>query len=292
MEQFSDVHVVTPTHEQTPDPVWTGETLFLRSGDLHLEVRVNGRARVSIVMSQNGEPLLVDAIEVVSVSARTKAVEALPEEVRDVGARLLERAAVEVLRVKPQEEGQSDAIQGRAVTFPDPEPWPEAVDGADLLKAIADTYTRLVSLPEGAADALALFVTHTYVHDAAYVSPLLALVSPEKGCGKTTALSVTAELVRRPLSASNITAAALFRTVEKLEPTLLVDEADSFLRDNDELRGILNSGHNKAGAHVIRLVGDTFEPRVFSTWCPKAIATIGKLPPTPMDRAIVIPMRL
>ena len=32
------------------------------------------------------------------------------------------------------------------------------------------------------------------------------------------------------------------------------------------------------------------EPRRFSTWCPKAIALIGKLPPTLHDRAIEIPI--
>ena len=46
-------------------------------------------------------------------------------------------------------------------------------------------------------------------------------------------------LVPRALSASNITAAALFRTVEAYSPTLLVDEADTFMT-SDELRGILN----------------------------------------------------
>jgi putative DNA primase/helicase len=35
---------------------------------------------------------------------------------------------------------------------------------------------------------------------------------------------------------------------------LLIDEADSFMKDNEELRGILNSGHTKAAAHVIRNV--------------------------------------
>ena len=70
-------------------------------------------------------------------------------------------------------------------------------------------------------------------------------------------------------------------------PTLLIDEADFFLRDNEELRGVLNSGHRRGG-HVIRIVGEDFEPRAFSTFSPCAIALIGRLPATLHDRAIHI----
>jgi len=83
----------------------------------------------------------------------------------------------------------------------------------------------------------------------------------------------------------------LFRIVEKFSPTLLIDEADSFLGDNDELRGINNSGHRRWAAFVLRTVGDEHEPRQFSTWGPKAIALIGKLPSTWEDRSLVIAMR-
>jgi len=71
----------------------------------------------------------------------------------------------------------------------------------------------------------------------------------------------------------------------------LIDEADSFLKDNEELRGILNSGHVRDSAAVLRSVGEDFEPRLFSTWAPKAIALIGNLPPTLTDRSISIHMR-
>ena len=61
--------------------------------------------------------------------------------------------------------------------------------------------------------------------------------------------------------------------------------------NNDELRGILNSGHSRRLAVVIRTVGDEHEARTFSTWCAKAIALIGKLPDTLEDRSIIIRMR-
>jgi putative DNA primase/helicase len=89
---------------------------------------------------------------------------------------------------------------------------------------------------------------------------------------------------------SNITASALFRTVEKYRPTLLIDEADSFMTANEEMRGILNSGHRKASAYVLRTTGENFDPRTFATWAPKAIALIGALPDTLEDRSISIRM--
>ena len=37
--------------------------------------------------------------------------------------------------------------------------------------------------------------------------------------------------------------------------------------------GIINSGHNWAQAHVVRAAGETFEPKQFATWAPKANVT-------------------
>ncbi len=91
--------------------------------------------------------------------------------------------------------------------------------------------------------------------------------------------------------ASNISPAATFRVIEAKSPTLLIDEADAFFRENEELRGVINSGHTRATAYVIRTVGDDHEVKQFSTWGAKAIALIGKLPDTVMDRAIVLPLR-
>jgi putative DNA primase/helicase len=181
--------------------------------------------------------------------------------------------------------------QGRAVQFEDPDPWPVPVDGGALLDAIAATFDRYLTLPQHASATLALWVVHAYAFHASFTSPLLAITSPVKQCGKTLLLIVLGALVPRRLLASNVTPAALFRTIEKFSPTFLIDEADTFIRDKDELRGVLNSGHTRTTAVVIRAVGEEHDPRVFSTWCPKAIALIGRLPDTLADRAIEIAMR-
>src|SRR5262249_8887595 len=118
----------------------------------------------------------------------------------------------------------------------------------------------------------------------------LGVRSPTKQCGKTTLLDVIGRLVLRPLPTANVTAAAIFRVVEGHRPTLLVDEVDTFLHENDELRGILNSGHRKGGT-VLRTVGDDFEVRAFGTYAAVAIALIGALPDTLHDRAVTVDLK-
>jgi hypothetical protein len=91
------------------------------------------------------------------------------------------------------------------------------------------------------------------------------------------------------LSSVNISPAAIYRTIELFCPTLLIDEADQLFADRSkgELVGILNSGHAR-GETVIRTVGDDHEPRMFSTYCASAFASIGTLPDTIADRSITV----
>ena len=116
------------------------------------------------------------------------------------------------------------------------------------------------------------------------------MTAPEPECGKTTMLDVLSRLVPKPLGASSITAAALFRTIEAARPTLFLDEADAYARENEELRAVLDAGHRRDGA-VIRTVGEDHEPRQFSVWSPVALAAIGRLPGTVEGRSILIRLR-
>jgi len=178
-----------------------------------------------------------------------------------------------------------------AHAFTERDPWPETVNGALLLDSLAESCRRFVVLPRYADVALVLWVMFTYLTEAVSVAAILALLSPEKRCGKTTLLDWLSLLVCRAMPASNISPSALFRSVEKWQPTLLIDEADTFLGSNEELRGILNSGHTRGTAYVVRTVGDEYEPKKFSTWGAKVIALIGRLPDTLQDRAIAIELR-
>jgi hypothetical protein len=174
--------------------------------------------------------------------------------------------------------------------FPDTEPWPTSVDGPELFNDIAATLAKYVIADTATIYAATLWIAHTWLIDRLTVTPIANITAPEKRCGKSVLLDLLRHLSNKPLQTTNITPAALYRSVEKWSPTLLIDEVDSFLRANDETRGIINSGFTRAMAYVIRCVGDDSEPKRFSTWGAKALAGIGSLPDTIADRSI--PFRL
>lgn len=198
--------------------------------------------------------------------------------------------------MKEQRGDKADSSSGQTLCFPEITPYPQPVSGAELLNELTASVQCFVCLPEHAAPMLALWVVYSYcVIKHGHIAPTLAITSPEKRCGKSTLLTWLYQVVEKPILAANITTAAIFRTIDAWKPTLLIDEADSFLGESgDELRGILNSGHTRDTAYVIRVVGDEHEPRKFSTWGAKAVALIGKLEgkySTLADRSIEIQLR-
>lgn len=175
----------------------------------------------------------------------------------------------------------------------DPGQWPVAVDGAALLDEMLEMVERHIVLPPGAGPAIVLWSVFTYCLDASSTSPILAIESPVLRCGKTQLIRLVMRFVRRPVLASNISPSVIFRLIERDQPTLLIDEGDTLLKDNEELRGILNSGHTRDAAYVYRNVsnGKDWDPKQFSTWSAKAIALIREMPHTLQDRSIVIRMQ-
>ena len=187
---------------------------------------------------------------------------------------------------------RGEAPGGRTPIVAASEPHPSFVEGAALLDELAAIFKRFLALPNHADTTLALWVLHTYAFEASAITPRLAVTAPEKRCGKTTLLEIVAALASNSQMSSNITSAATFRLIEMARPTLLIDEADTFLAQQEELRGVLNSGHRRMG-QVVRVEerNGEFVPVAFSTLAPVAIAMIGKLPSTLADRSIEIRMR-
>lgn len=179
----------------------------------------------------------------------------------------------------------------RRMGLQDPDLWPEPVDGATLLASLEQAVGRFLAMTPDQIVPYTLWILFAHAHDAFEISPLLALTSPDKGCGKSTALALLSALVPRPITSANITPSAVFRVTDYYKPCLLLDEADTFLSDSEGLRGILNSGHMRSQAYVTRVSGDDHQVCAFSTWGPKAIALIGELPPTLADRSVTLRMR-
>jgi hypothetical protein len=173
------------------------------------------------------------------------------------------------------------------------EPWPHRVNGAGLLYDLCKMFERHLVLPKYGAEALALSTLHAHAHDAARHSPILAIDAPDSDCGKTTTLKCVMRVVPKPLMASSITPAAVFRVIASRRPTLGIDEADASVPNNEAFRQILDSCHDRETAYVWRCEGDDNEPRQFSTWAPVITAGIQlkqRLHSTLLSRCILISM--
>jgi hypothetical protein len=166
----------------------------------------------------------------------------------------------------------------------------------DVLSAVEDFIAGyvIVGVPERVA--LTLWAAHTHAIDAAESTPYIAITSPEKGSGKTRCQEVLEQLVARPWMTGRVTPAVLVRKVHAEKPTLLLDESDAAFNGNSEyaeaLRGILNTGYRQTGRASLCIArGNSFEFADYSTFCPKCIAGLGKLPDTIESRSVVIQLK-
>jgi hypothetical protein len=203
------------------------------------------------------------------------------------------KANREQFTVLPDDEHSSRAVRNDGessnLPFPEVEPHPTPVDPEFLLNEIAAAIRLFIVMEPEQVDAAALWVAFTWFIDEVDVAPLAVINAPEKACAKSLLLDVVGRMSARPLPVANATTAAVFRAVALWGPTMLIDEADTFIRENKELKGIINAGHTRANAFVLRTVGDQHEPKQFPVWSPKALAGISlekHLPDSTMSRAI------
>lgn len=174
------------------------------------------------------------------------------------------------------------------------QPWPEPVDGNSLLRDIVQRIRRHVVCSHYDALAISLWIMLAWVHDeVATHSPILNINSAESESGKSTTLGLISFLAPRCVSSVEISEAALYRAIELWRPSLVIDEFDNVLASEDKtaLRSVINSGHTR-GQGVVRCVEPDFTPKMFNTFCPKAIGMIGrKLPTTTLGRCIIVELR-
>jgi len=179
--------------------------------------------------------------------------------------------------------------------FTDIEPYSEPIVPAQLLDDITDTIQRFIVLDKHQAQAAALWVSACWFVDVIHAAPIALINAPEKACGKTQLLTVLGKLAPRAAQASGISQSVLFRMIEAYQPTLFIDEIETVLKDNDDLRCLINAGHTRDSAYVWRSVakGDDFVPTRFRVWGMKAICGINaiKLAETVTSRSIIFELR-
>jgi hypothetical protein len=191
------------------------------------------------------------------------------------------------------------AGQGRRIEIADIEQWPEPVNGTALLDEFVRALRKYVIIPLGQANAVALWTLQTHAGAAFDTAPYLWIYSAERRSGKRRLMSVLRRCVRRGyyIASTGLSAATLLRLAELFGPTLLLDELDTLFKGDREfaeaLRGLLNSGFEREGAlhpKLVPLPGSGWELRGFNVYGPKALAGIGELPITVVDRSVRITM--
>lgn len=166
-----------------------------------------------------------------------------------------------------------------------------------LMEDLIAFIKNYVVLSDHSAMASALWIVHTWCYQCFDRTPLLLINAPERECGKTQLLKLVKLFAYSPLETANITTASLFRIIGEYQPTLLIDEADTFMKGREEMSGIINHGYDKGG-YVLRLEPDpktgAHQCRMFPVFAPKALAGIAlerHLQPATMSRGIQVLMR-
>lgn len=163
---------------------------------------------------------------------------------------------------------------------------PEEYESEDQLiveiQAFLHRYVDVSPLFEKTA---AYYVLFTWVYDSFNELPYLRLRG-DMGSGKTRFLLTAGSLCYKPIFASGAsTVSPLFRILDSFRGTLIVDEGDfRFSDEKAEVVKILNNG-NARGFPVLRsesVRGREFDPRAYSVFGPKLIATRGYF----QDRAL------
>jgi hypothetical protein len=182
----------------------------------------------------------------------------------------------------------------------DPGPLPSGgADGAALLDAVHGFLCAHVAFPSTHAPvAVTLWAAHTHLAAGFESTPRLALLSPEKQCGKSRVLELLELLCAGAETLSDASPAYLYRRIGAGPVTVLLDESDAIWKRGkadetaEALRSVVNSGHRKsATVGRVEMYGQTANLRRFPVYAPVALAGIGNLPDTIMDRAVVVRMR-
>jgi putative DNA primase/helicase len=188
-----------------------------------------------------------------------------------------------------------EAAKENRLPFPEYDPCDDPINPAELLDEVKATIKRFIILDDEQATAAALWCAMTWFIDRISIAPLCIINAPEKACGKSQLLTVMGKMSFRPITASNASVSALFRSVELWKPTILIDEADTFFGEYPELTGLVNAGFER-GAIILRseATGDSFTPKPFPVYSAKAIAGIQlerHLKEATLSRGIIINLR-
>jgi hypothetical protein len=168
-------------------------------------------------------------------------------------------------------------------------PWPEEVDGAELLDEVCGLIREHIWMKPEQAVAITLWLAASYIIDRLRIFPFLFITSPLLGCGKSELCFVVERLAQDGLITTDMSAPFLYNTADAyMKRTLIIDEAKNFFELDRRQHRIINGSYIRASAkvHLMR----RGQPVEINSWGPKVLSLIGDLPPDTASRCIKINM--
>jgi Protein of unknown function (DUF3631) len=172
------------------------------------------------------------------------------------------------------------------------EPWDEPVDTRKLLDEVTTQFGKYIIVHDRViAPIIPLWICFAWVHDIATYSPILIFESADTGEAKTEASKMVALLTPRAYIIVEPTGPAFYRFVDRVHPTLVIDDADRLLPRRPDLAHIVNAGWTRSAAKIPRVDMKTSDVQLFDVFCPKVLNGINlmaHLAPATRTRCIAI----
>lgn len=211
-----------------------------------------------------------------------------PEILKGLGIRA-EALELFVAKRRPKETTEDDS----QVEFKPSLPWSEPVNGDELLTDIAKTLRRFIVFQfEYDAEVMAAWSLATHLYNEFKVLSRLGFTSLFPDSGKTTCIDCMEHLCQRAVRGDNISVSIFYRVMEMHHPSFILDELDTFIRDNPVLVGVLNSGHRKGGfVWRTNSEDEKMRPERFGTYGPVCYGMLGHPVGTLYSRTIFIRLK-
>lgn len=144
----------------------------------------------------------------------------------------------------------------------------------DLIGVVQGFIHKYLDISPEYETIAAYYVLLTWLYDRFYEMPYLRAIG-DFGSGKSRFLQAIGSICYRPIFTGGATSTApIFRILDEIHGTLIIDEADMRYSDtNSEVVKILNMGYQKGGS-VLRMGGaEMTDVKAFDVFSPKIIAT-------------------
>lgn len=145
---------------------------------------------------------------------------------------------------------------------------------SELLESVRTYIHKYVAISEFFEHIATYYIMFTWMYDKFNEVPYLRALG-DFGSGKSRFLQTVGSICYKPIfTAGSTTSSPIFRILDQVQGTLILDEADYRFSDmTSDIVKILNTGYQK-GTHVLRSEGKgVFEVKAYNVYGPKIIAT-------------------